>query len=223
MIDPAASVDPTAEIAANASVGPGAAVGAGARVGSGARIGSGSIVGRDVLVDDGVEIGDRSVIHDGALLYRGAVVEEGVFVGPRAILTSERYPRAVTSTAELEAAADATPEALVVRAGSSIGAGAVLVSGIEVGAFASVGAGAVVTSTVAGHALVGGNPAHRVGWVCSCGLPLVDAEGSPAVAEPAHYSRHPELRCPSCGRVYVYVPDGDALEEREQQRAERVS
>ena len=93
-----------------------------------------------------------------------------MFIGPGAILTNDRYPRAITSTGELARAADWEVSPIAVRYGSSIGAGAILVAGIEVGRFATVGAGAVVTRNVPNHALVAGSPARRIGWVCACGV-----------------------------------------------------
>jgi acetyltransferase-like isoleucine patch superfamily enzyme len=205
-IDPSADVDPGAELA------PGAMVGAGTRVRAGARLGTDVAVGRDALVDAGVVIGDGSTIHDRALVYAGATVGSGVFVGPGAIVTNERYPRAaLTSIDSAEARARAS---VVLEDGSTVGAGAVVVSGVRVGRHAFVGAGGVVTTDVPAHALVAGNPARRLGWVCACGRRLLDANGDPAPAEPAHYSRDPRLTCPVCGRVYAYVPDADTLEER---------
>ncbi len=68
---------------------------------------------------------------------------------------------------------------ILLRRGCSIGAGAVVVAGTVVGSFATVGAGAVVTRDVPDHALVAGNPARRLGWVCSCGQRLRDAAGPP--------------------------------------------
>jgi UDP-2-acetamido-3-amino-2,3-dideoxy-glucuronate N-acetyltransferase len=36
-----------------------------------------------------------------------------------------------------------------------------------------------VTREVPDHALVAGNPARRIGWVCACGRRLADAGGTP--------------------------------------------
>ncbi len=87
-------------------------------------------------------------------------------------------------------------------------------AGVDVGRFATVGAGAVVTRTVTDHALVAGNPARRIGWVCACGARLVDSNGDPAPANPGVYPSDPDLRCPSCDRRYHYVPDAETLVER---------
>ena len=60
----------------------------------------------------------------------------------------------------------------VIERGAALGAGAVILAGVKVGEFATVGAGAVVTKPVAAHAVVVGNPAKQVGWVCRCGKSL---------------------------------------------------
>ena len=206
------SVDPTAEVDAGVSVGDDVSIGGRARVRAGARLGDRVVVGRDALIDTGVAVGAGSTVRDRALVYAGTTIGEGVYVGPGAIVTNERNPRAVTRAADL--GEPPTPSPVVLQPSSTIGAGAVIVAGVEVGPFAMVGPGAVVTGNVTGHAFVTGNPARRLGWVCACGQPLVDAQGDPAPAEPAQYALDTGLTCPSCGRVYGYVPDADTLEER---------
>ncbi len=213
MIDPSARVHPSADLEAGVSVGPGASIWHRAQVRAGARIGAETIVGRDAFIDEGVTIGDRVKIQNAALVYHGVSVEDGVFIGPNAILTNDRYPRAVTATGELARADDWQVSPIILRHGCSIGAGAVVVAGTEVGRFATVGAGAVVTRDVPDHALVAGNPARRLGWVCACGARLLDARSdAPAGATPSPDAT--ELRCAACGRQYVYVPDLERVEER---------
>jgi UDP-2-acetamido-3-amino-2,3-dideoxy-glucuronate N-acetyltransferase len=202
-----------ADVEAGASVGRGTTIASSTRVRSGARIGDESVIDGGVLIDADVTIGDRVRIQDRALLYAGTTVEDGVLVGAGAIVTNDRRPRAVTTTGDLATGEDAR-SGVRLRRGSTIGAGAIIVAGVDVGEFAMVGAGAVVTHDVPNHALVAGNPAARLGWVCSCGARLLDDDGTPAGPQPPHYSRHPELGCPSCDRLYVYVPDADSLEER---------
>ncbi len=207
-------IHPSAEIAADATVGPDTAVAAGTRIRAGARVGGGSVIDGDVLIDSGVVIGDRVRVQDRALLYAGAVVEDGVMIGAGAILANDRYPRAVATRADLEVADADLGGPVTLRRGSTVGAGAVIVAPAEIGEFATVGAGAIVTHDVPSHALVAGNPARRLGWVCSCGMRLVANDGTLAEAEPPHYSRHPELTCPRCERTFVYVADAERLEER---------
>jgi acetyltransferase-like isoleucine patch superfamily enzyme len=214
VIDPAARIDATAVVDGDVAVGPRTTVDAGTRIRAGARIGADCTIGRDVFVDAGVVIGDRVEIHHGALLYEGAGVADGVFIGPGAILTNDRYPRAVTSTGELLRAADRPITASTLAEGCTIGAGAIVMAGTTVAASAMVGAGAVVTRDIPSYALVVGSPAHRIGWVCACGARLVDSKGDPMAAEPGRYAAHLELICPSCGRTYAYIADAETLEER---------
>ncbi len=87
------------------------------------------------------------------------------------------------------------------RTGATIGANATVVCGTTVGPHALVGAGAVVTRDVPAHALVVGNPARQIGWVCTCGARLGD-----------------DLTCAACGRALAPDAGGDGLVELERQR-----
>jgi UDP-2-acetamido-3-amino-2,3-dideoxy-glucuronate N-acetyltransferase len=214
VIDPSARVHATADLEPNVRVGPGTSIWHRAQLRTGASVGAECVIGRDVFIDEGVSIGNRVKIQNAALVYHGVTVEDGVFIGPGAILTNDRYPRAITSTGDLAGVDDWTVSPITLREGSSIGAGAVVVAGVEVGRYAMAGAGAVVTRTVTDYALVAGSPAHRIGWVCACGARLVDANGDPVPAEPDRYAAHSELICGACSRTYTYVPDADSLEER---------
>lgn len=93
-------------------------------------------------------------------VYEGVRLGDDVFVGPSAVFTNDRVPRA-SDVWQLSVT--------TVHQGASIGANATVVAGIEIGAWAMVGAGAVVVRSVGSHELVVGNPARRLGWVCRCG------------------------------------------------------
>ncbi|HEX2755887.1 MAG TPA: acyltransferase [Candidatus Limnocylindrales bacterium] len=214
MIDPSARVHATADIEPDVQIASGTSVDQRTRIGGGARLGADCSVGRDVFIDAAVVIGDRVQVHHRAMIYEGVGIADSVFIGPGAILTNDRYPRAVASTGDLARAADRPIVPSTLAEGCTIGAGAVVVAGVAIGSWAMVGAGAVVTRDVPNHALVVGSPAHRIGWVCACGARLVDSKGDPMAAEPGRYAAHQELICPSCGRTYAYIADAETLDER---------
>jgi acetyltransferase-like isoleucine patch superfamily enzyme len=206
VIDATARIHPTADLEADVSVGPRSSIWHRAQVRIGARIGAECVIGRDAFIDEGVTLGDRVKIQNLALVYHGVTVEDGVFIGPNAILTNDRFPRAITATGELARADDWTLSPITLRTGCSIGAGAVVVAGTDVGRFATVGAGSIVTRSVPDHALVAGNPARRIGWVCACGQRLVGATGDRVPAGHAG-----PARCAACGATYAIT--GDACVE----------
>lgn len=147
-----------------------------------AAIGCDCIIGRGAYIGPGVRIGDRCKIQNNALVYDPAVIGDGVFIGPGAILTNDRLPRAISPSGELKQADDWDPVGVTIETGASIGAGAVCVAPVRIGAWAMVAAGSVVVRDVPDHALVAGNPARQIGWVGRDGQRMV-ADGGVLVDE----------------------------------------
>lgn len=118
----------------------------------GARIGSNCNLNAHTLVEGGAIVGDRVTLKSGVYVWDNVILEDDVFCGPNATFTNDKFPKSRQRPARFERT--------LVRAGASIGAGAVILPGIVVGARAMVGAGAVVTKNVPDDAIVAGNPAR---------------------------------------------------------------
>jgi acetyltransferase-like isoleucine patch superfamily enzyme len=175
----------TAEIADDASIGKGTQIWHQCQVMKGARIGENCKLGKSVYVDFGVQIGNRVKIQNGISVYKGVMIEDDVLLGPHMAFTNDLYPRAFNDRYEI------VPT--LVKKGSSIGANATIVCGVILGQYCMVGAGAVVTSDVPDYALVVGNPASIVGYVCECGTRLdIDYKKR----------RNREVKCASCGKQF---------------------
>jgi acetyltransferase-like isoleucine patch superfamily enzyme len=182
-------IAPSADVAASAQVGDGTSIWDLAQVRADAQVGPGCVIGRGAYIGSGVHLGRHCKVQNYALVYEPADLGDGVFIGPGAVLTNDRYPRAVNPDLTLKSAADWQPVGVTVGEGAAIGARAVCVAPVTIGRWASVAAAAVVTKDVPDFALVVGAPARRVGWVGKAGVPLEpDGDG---------------WRCPVSGERYV--------------------
>jgi len=79
----------------------------------------------------------------------------------------------------------------LVKKGATIGANATIVCGLTLGRYCFIGAGSLVNKPVPDHALVVGNPARQIGWVCECGERVAD-----------------DLQCVECGKQYQKTDGG---------------
>lgn len=150
-----------------------------------ARIGCNCNIGQNVMIAGGVVLGDNVKIQNNVSVYAGVVLEDDVFCGPSMVFTNVCTPRSHVSRKDQY-------EKTLVRQGATIGANATIICGHTIGRFAFIGAGAVVTRDVPDYALVVGNPARVVGWVCECGEKLTATGTTP----PSH------AQCLLCGATY---------------------
>lgn len=177
-------IHPSANVHSNASIGSGTKVWINVQIRENAKIGEDCIISKDVYIDYSVRIGNRCKIQNSVSIYNGVTIEDEVFVGPNAAFTNDKVPRAFNPEWKV------TPT--LVQRGASIGANATIVCGIVIGHYSMVAAGSVVTKTVPSHALVMGNPAKIVGYVCQCGHRLDDHN-----------------RCKECGKVFELCESED--------------
>jgi UDP-2-acetamido-3-amino-2,3-dideoxy-glucuronate N-acetyltransferase len=147
----------------------------------GTRIGKDCKIGQNVVIGPDAVVGNNCKIQNNVSVYTGVTLEDDVFCGPSMVFTNVHNPRsAIPRMHELK-------ETLV-KKGATIGANATVVCGHTIGRHAFIGAGAVVTKDVPDHALMVGNPARRIGWMCECGV-RIDVKGEKG-------------ECPVCGLKY---------------------
>ncbi|HEY3592262.1 MAG TPA: acyltransferase [Polyangiaceae bacterium] len=155
-------VHPSAEVEAGAVLGAGTLVWRHCHVMRGARVGRDCVLGQGCFVASGARIGDGCRVQNHVSVYGGVELHDDVFVGPSAVFTNVRRPRARYPRKP-------SFEVTTVGRGATIGANATIVCGVKIGEHAFVGAGAVVTRDVPDHALVTGSPARIQGFICACG------------------------------------------------------
>ncbi|MFY9489158.1 MAG: acyltransferase [Solirubrobacterales bacterium] len=155
----------------------------GARLGAGTKICAGAIVFASAQLADGVVIGDNAIVRErvsvgaGSVIGAAAVVENDTTIGANvkiqtlanitAHVTIEDdvfvAPGVLTTNDNAIGRAPEEPNiGPTLRRGCRIGAGSVLLPGIEIGEQAFVAAGSLVTRSVAPGMLVMGSPAREI-------------------------------------------------------------
>jgi UDP-2-acetamido-3-amino-2,3-dideoxy-glucuronate N-acetyltransferase len=126
----------------------------------GCEIGDDSRVGAFVEIQREAKIGRRCKISSHSFICSGVKIEDEVFVGHGVIFINDRYPHATNADGSLQGRQDWPMEHTLVRRRASIGSGAIVMCGVEIGEGALIGAGALVTHDVPAGATVVGSPAR---------------------------------------------------------------
>jgi UDP-2-acetamido-3-amino-2,3-dideoxy-glucuronate N-acetyltransferase len=122
-----------------------------------ASIGENCNINCNVFIENDVVIGNNVTIKPGVCIWDGISIEDNVMIGPNVTFINDKLPRSKNKNFKMELTK--------VKNGASIGAGAIIMCGIEIGAFALIGAGTIVTKDIPERALVIGNPARIIGWL----------------------------------------------------------
>lgn len=159
---PAYFAHPTAVIDHPCTIGEGTRIWHFSHVMAGAVIGTECNIGQNVVISPGVVLGRNVKVQNNVSVYTGVICEDDVFLGPSMVFTNIKNPRSHVPRRDQYVKT-------IIRRGATIGANATIVCGVEIGEYAMAGAGAVITKSVPPYALVAGNPARQIGWVCRCG------------------------------------------------------
>lgn len=170
----------SAHVSNNAIIGENSKIWINSQVREGSKIGDNCIISKDTYIDTGVFIGNYVKIQNGVSVYSGVTIEDKVFIGPNVVFTNDYFPRACNTEWKI------TPT--LVKEGASLGANSTIVCGIIIGTYSMVGAGSVVTKDVPPYALVVGNPAKKIGFVCECGQRL-----------------NADYVCNKCNKSYIFL------------------
>jgi len=177
----------TAIVDEGADIGDGTRIWHWAHVSGGARIGSRCSIGQNVYIGNKVVIGTNCKIQNNVSVYDNVTLEDDVFCGPSMVFTNVYNPRSHVPRK------DEYRDTLVKR-GATLGANCTIVCGVTLGEYAFIGAGAVVTRSVPDYALLVGNPARLVGWMCACGTKLSAGPVPPV-----------QVTCGACSARYARV------------------
>jgi UDP-2-acetamido-3-amino-2,3-dideoxy-glucuronate N-acetyltransferase len=162
---PSSLIHKTALVDEGCEIGEGTQIWHFSHIIKGSKIGKNCRIGQNVVIGPRVKIGDGCKIQNNVSIYEGVELEDYVFCGPSCVFTNVFNPRSeVPRMKELKNT--------LVKRGVSVGANATIVCGNSLGRYSFVGAGAVVTRDVPDYALVYGNPAKVMGWMCECGKKL---------------------------------------------------
>lgn len=130
-----------------------------------AKIGQNCVLGQNVHVASGVVIGNNVKVQNNVSIYTGVIIEDDVFLGPSCVLTNITNPRSQIIRHNLY-------EKTILCRGTTVGANATIVCGVDLGRYSFIAAGTVVTKDIPDYALMMGVPARQIGWMSRHGIRL---------------------------------------------------
>lgn len=122
------------------------------------KIGNFCNIGQNVFIADGVIIGNGCKIQNNVSLYSGIIIEDNVFIGPSAVFTNIKNPRAEINRKNKYLNT-------YIKEGVTIGANATIICGVTLGEYCFIGAGSVITKDIPPYTIWYGNPAKLIGNV----------------------------------------------------------
>lgn len=146
-------------------------------------IGENCNIGQNVVISPGVKIGNNVKIQNNVSVYTGVICEDDVFLGPSCVFTNVINPRSFIERKN-------EYRNSIIKKGATIGANATIVCGHNLGKYSFVGAGSVVTKDVPDYALVVGNPAKVMYYVCECSEKMI-------------FDKDNHFKCKKCKKEYV--------------------
>lgn len=188
-MNPHPFIHPTALVEEDVKIGDHSKIWDYVHIRKGAKIGHHTMVGGKSLIAYNVIIGNYVKINSNVYIPAFVTIEDGCMISAGVIFTNDVYPRSMNKELTGLETSDPTEDTLPthVARGVTIGANATIGPGVKLGEYSMIGMGAVVTKDVPPFALVVGNPAKKIGFVCVCGPRLPNQE---------------QCTCHRCGRRY---------------------
>jgi len=151
------------------------------------KIGQNCIFGQNVCIASGVVIGNNVKVQNNVSIYTGTIIEDDVFLGPSCVLTNVTNPRSQIVRHSLY-------EKTIFRRGTTVGANATIVCGIQLGRYSFISAGTVVTKDIPDYALIMGVPAKWAGWMSRHGIRLPEPDTDGIMVCPESGFRYKEIK-----------------------------
>lgn len=121
------------------------------------QIGEYCVLGQNVHIAEGAIIGNYVKIQNNVSIFNGVKLEDYVFCGPSCVFTNVINPRSEINRHE-------EYKKTLVKRGTTIGANATILCGLEIGRYSFIGAGALLSKNIPDYALMTGIPAIQKGW-----------------------------------------------------------